>query len=64
MGGPLLPVHLRKSGLDVKLFSVLSTIGTALDVTLQELRLETFFPADAKSAAAWAALSEMHREGS
>lgn len=56
--GVLLPVHLRKGGLDVRLFSVLSTVGAALDVTLQELRIETFFPADERSAEAWRRLAE------
>jgi len=47
----LLPVHLRKGGCDLKLFSVLSSIGSAIDVSLQALRLETFFPADAATEA-------------
>jgi hypothetical protein len=29
------------------------TLGTPQDITLQELRLETFFPADAESEVAW-----------
>jgi transcription regulator MmyB-like protein len=29
-----------------RLFSTLTTLGTPLDVGLQELRVETFFPAD------------------
>ena len=33
---------------------MISTIGTAMDVTPQELRVETFFPADEESAVAWA----------
>lgn len=56
--GVLLPIHLRKDGLDVRLFSVLSTVGAAIDVTLQELRIETFFPADEESARAWAGLTD------
>ena len=55
--GVLLPVHLRKGDLDVRLFSVLSTVGAAIDVTLQELRIETFFPADQESAEAWERLT-------
>jgi transcriptional regulator with XRE-family HTH domain len=43
----LLPVHIRKDGLDLRLFSAIMTLGTPQDVTLQELRIETFFPADA-----------------
>jgi transcriptional regulator with XRE-family HTH domain len=47
----LLPVHLKKDGLEVRLFSTIMTLGTPQDVTLQELRIETFFPADEASAA-------------
>jgi len=47
----LLPIHIRKGGLDVRLFSTIMTLGTPQDVTLQELRVETFFPADAESEA-------------
>lgn len=43
----LLPVHIRKDGHDLRLFSAIMTLGTPQDVTLQELRIETFFPADA-----------------
>jgi|SRR5215471_9701883 len=49
----LLPVHIRKDALDLRLFTTIMTLGTPRDVTLQELRLETFFPADDESASAW-----------
>jgi hypothetical protein len=39
----LLPIHI----------STIMTLGTPQDVTLQELRVETFFPADAESERAW-----------
>jgi transcriptional regulator with XRE-family HTH domain len=45
----LLPVHIRRGDVDVRLFSAIMTLGTPQDVTLQELRIETFFPADAES---------------
>ena len=45
----LLPVHIRKEQLDVRIFSTIMTLGTPRDVTLQELRIETFFPADRDS---------------
>lgn len=48
----LLPTHLKKDGLDVRLFSTITSLGTAQDVTLQELRIESFFPADPDSDAA------------
>ncbi len=54
--GLLLPIRFRKGPVDVRLFSVVSTIGAAIDVTLQELRIESFFPADAASEATLAAM--------
>ena len=45
----VLPVHLRKDGIDIRTFGTIMTLGTPQDVTLQELRIETFFPADAAS---------------
>jgi transcriptional regulator with XRE-family HTH domain len=45
----ILPVHLRKDGIDIRTFSTIMTLGTPQDVTLQELRIETFFPADEAS---------------
>jgi len=41
------------SGIELRMFSTIMTLGTPRDVTLQELRIETFFPADARSEAAW-----------
>ena len=49
----LLPVHIRKDDIDLRIFSTIMTLGTPQDVTLQELRIETFFPADAESEASW-----------
>lgn len=45
----LVPVRLRHGGLALRLFTTIATLGTPLDVTLQELRIETLFPADAES---------------
>jgi transcriptional regulator with XRE-family HTH domain len=42
----VIPVHLRKDGIDIRTFSTIMTLGTPQDVTLQELRIETFFPVD------------------
>jgi transcriptional regulator with XRE-family HTH domain len=49
----LLPIHIRTDGFELRLFSTLMTLGTPQDVTLQELRIETFFPADDASENAW-----------
>ena len=55
-GDLLLPVHIRHDGLELRLFSTIMTLGTPHDVTLQELRIETLFPADEESEARWHAL--------
>jgi len=53
----LLPIHIRKDDLELRIFSTIMTLGTPQDVTLQELRIETFFPADEESEKAWKAMS-------
>lgn len=40
-------------GLQELVEGIVSTIGTAVDVTAQELRLEAFFPSDDDTAARW-----------
>jgi transcriptional regulator with XRE-family HTH domain len=44
---PFLPVGFRKDGTELNLFTTISTLGTPHDVTVHELRIESFFPADA-----------------
>lgn len=43
---PVAVLHLRRGADDLRLFTLLTTIGTPLDVTAQELTLESLFPAD------------------
>jgi|TARA_B100000959_G_scaffold275450_1_gene328853 hypothetical protein len=43
---PILPLILKKDDLELQFFSMISTFRTPLDVTLQEIRIETFFPAN------------------
>jgi transcriptional regulator with XRE-family HTH domain len=45
----LITVRFRRGDLALDLFSIHATLGTQLDVTLQELRVEMFFPADEQS---------------
>ncbi|SEF13943.1 helix-turn-helix domain-containing protein [Jiangella alba] len=40
----------RYRGRDVRLFSTVTTFGTPQDITLQELAVEAYYPADAESA--------------
>jgi transcriptional regulator with XRE-family HTH domain len=51
----LLPIHIQMGDLDLRLFSAIMTFCTPQDVTLQELRIETFFPADQDSERCWRA---------
>ena len=50
--GPALPVKLRRGDLALRLFTAIMTLGTPLDVTLQELRIELLLPADAATQTA------------
>ncbi len=47
---PVLPMHLRKGDLDLALFSTLTMFAMPLDVALQQLKIECFYPADTKTA--------------
>ncbi|MFZ0172469.1 MAG: helix-turn-helix transcriptional regulator [Acidimicrobiales bacterium] len=42
----VLPVRIRDASGVLSFFSMISTLGTALDVTLADLAVESFFPAD------------------
>jgi transcriptional regulator with XRE-family HTH domain len=56
--GPVLPMHFRKGGTTLALFTTIATLGTPQDITTQELRVESFFPMDEVTAATlreWAA---------
>jgi transcriptional regulator with XRE-family HTH domain len=48
--GFAVPLHLRSSDGDVRLIATISTFVTALDVTVSELRLEAFLPANRETA--------------
>ncbi len=55
--GPLVLVRFAKEGRRYSFFSAVTTLGTPRDVTLQEIRIECFFPADEAtraSASDWA----------
>ena len=49
---PVLAIEFRKEATALRLFTTIATLGTAHDVTLQEIRIECFFPAD-DATAAW-----------
>ncbi len=43
---PILPLELGVGDIALKVFTMISTFGTAQDITTDELRLEYFYPAD------------------
>jgi transcriptional regulator with XRE-family HTH domain len=47
---PLLTLRLRKGDLSLEMFSTITTFSNPRDVTLQQIRIECFYPADAATA--------------
>lgn len=43
---PAALVHLKKGKDEIRLFTMVTTLGTPLDITAQELAIESYFPAD------------------
>jgi hypothetical protein len=50
VGAPVAVLHLRRGANELRLFTLLTTIGTPIDVTAEELTIESFFPADEATA--------------
>ena len=48
----VVPLRLRHDGRELAFFSTVATFGTPLDITVAELAIEAFFPADPDTAAA------------
>jgi transcriptional regulator with XRE-family HTH domain len=57
----LLAVHLNRDELELQFFSTIATLGTATDITLQELRIECMFPADAATEHNWQQFLQIRR---
>jgi len=51
-GEVVVGLRLRRDGRELSFLSTVATFGTPLDVTVAELAIETFFPADAETAEA------------
>jgi transcriptional regulator with XRE-family HTH domain len=49
--GPVLPMQFCKDSVSLQLFTTIATLGTPRDITVQELRIECFFPMDGASSA-------------
>jgi len=49
---PFLTIEMQKGDTHLSFFTTLTTLGTPYDITLHELRIESFFPADEATDAA------------
>ncbi|MFP5473997.1 MAG: helix-turn-helix domain-containing protein [Gammaproteobacteria bacterium] len=58
LAGIAVPLCLRHGGAVLNLISTTTVFGTPVDITLQDLAIESFFPADAATSAALAALAD------
>ncbi|MFF7073750.1 helix-turn-helix domain-containing protein [Streptomyces pseudovenezuelae] len=47
----VIPMILRFNGRELRLFSTITTFGTPMDITLDEVAIESYYAADAESAA-------------
>ena len=54
---PMLTVDYLVSGKALSVFTTIATLGTPQDITLQEVRVESFFPADDRSDALFRSLA-------
>jgi transcriptional regulator with XRE-family HTH domain len=61
-GGIVVPLRMRAGDAVLAFFSTVATFGTAVDVTVSELSIESFFPADAATAEAMRAQARRLRE--
>ncbi|MFC1403513.1 MULTISPECIES: helix-turn-helix domain-containing protein [Streptacidiphilus] len=59
---PIVPVRYARAGRRFDYFSTVTTLGTPQDVTLQELRIECFFPMDDQTRAQAQQLAELADE--
>lgn len=46
----VIPMVIRVDGVQLRMFSTITTFGTPVDVTLDELAVESYYPADAETA--------------
>jgi hypothetical protein len=47
----VIPMILRIGGRELRLFSTITTFGTPMDITIEEIAVESYYPADPQSAA-------------
>jgi transcriptional regulator with XRE-family HTH domain len=55
---PILAVHLKRDDVELRFFTMMTTLGTPQDVTLQDLHIESFMPADGATESRMRAIAE------
>ena len=60
---PTVTLAFRQQGRSLRFFSTITTFGTPQDITLQELRIESFFPCDAETRKAMKTLARAAANG-
>ncbi len=58
---PVLPMHFEKGRTKLELFTTITTLGIPQDITLQELRIESFFPMDQATREAFSSWAHKQR---
>jgi hypothetical protein len=58
------PLRFDAGGRELAFFSTIATFGTAVDITLAELAIEAFFPADERTAQTLTSALSASRAGS
>jgi transcriptional regulator with XRE-family HTH domain len=64
---PVLALHFQKGRTKLRLFTTIATLGTPQDITLQDIRIESFFPMDEATRdvlRTWAAAAPRRRKAS
>lgn len=56
----LLSIHLKKNDLELQFFLTIATLGTPYDITLEELRIECFFPASETTEHNWKSIANSY----
>lgn len=59
---PVIPFNMDIRGMKISMFAVVATFGTAQDITADELRLETLFPADPETEAMFRAAAQANSQ--
>jgi hypothetical protein len=55
---PIMSLTFEKEAMEASFFTTITTLGTPLDLTTQELRIESLFPADKETKELFSLISQ------